>query len=73
MPGDKLTRSRAAPDQPSGDLAPIFWAAELGAKVSARVPLTAYIRRDARGDHRRVTPRPDPRSGQPGERSTGRA
>jgi hypothetical protein len=70
MPGDKLTRSRASPNQPSGDLAPIFWAAELGAKVSARVPLTAYIGRDARGDHRRVTPRPDPRSG---ERSIGRA
>jgi hypothetical protein len=74
MPGDKLTWPRAAPDRPSGDLAPIVWLAELRAKVSARVSWTAYRRRNARGDHRRVTPGPDPRFGLTlGEQSLGRA
>jgi hypothetical protein len=74
MPDDKLTRSRAAPDRRSGALAPVLRAAARATEVNARVPLMASIRRNARGDHRRVTPGPDARCGlTPGEQSIGRA
>jgi hypothetical protein len=61
MADDKLTRSKAAPDRRSGARAPVLRAAARGTEVNARVPLMASIRRNARGDHRRVTPGPDAR------------